>query len=145
MLDVDVMRDQVYTFARRLRNDEDIPAKRVCLVAVQKSASDAHTKHLNEAFVQRGAQACVSGEMEDRAAQGPCNCNKCCIKRSVTIPQVQFRKHRREGFVETADIRKEYQLVLKKRWLLREYHGRDLPFGYLTLPFGFKKLLKRRL
>jgi hypothetical protein len=148
MLNSEVMQDQVDMFAVRDQHieDEDIPlAKRICLVAVQKSKKDAHTKHLNKTFLLRGASACTSDEMVCEVVHGPCNCRKCSSKTSVTIPQVQFRKHRRDGYVETSDIRKEYKLVLQKRWLLREYHGCKLPFEYLTLPFGFKKLLKRPL
>jgi hypothetical protein len=143
LLDADSMRKQLDIFADRkhsIDHEDCVPAKRRCLVKLQKKETDEHTKQLNETFLLRGAQACVTDVTACMIVQGPCNCSTCCIKTSLTIPQAQFRKHRRDGFVETAAIRKEYQLVLRKRWLLREYHGRKLPFGHLTFPFGFVKL-----
>jgi hypothetical protein len=72
------------------------------------------------------------------SVHGPCNCEFCALKTSVTIPQVQFRKNRKEGFVETLDIRKQYQLVLNKRWLCVRHNDIDLPYDLMTLPFGYK-------
>ena len=51
---------------------------------------------------------------QDVIAHGPCNCVVCANKTSVTVPEVQIRKNRRNGFIETADIYKEYQLVVNK-------------------------------
>jgi hypothetical protein len=69
---------------------------------------------------------------------GACNCEDCAPKTSVPILQVVFNKNRKDGFVETADIRKQYQLVLNKRWLCMKKNNIELPYGYMTLPFGFK-------
>jgi hypothetical protein len=138
MLSNDVMLDQVVQFSSRKRpceEEEPIAAKRPCLVAQQRKAVHAHTKVLSDTYCRLGAQACLNLTMTDVVASGPCNCSTCSLKTSVTVPQGQFRKHRQAGFVETADIRKEYQLVLNKRWLLRDYG--QLPLGYKTLPFGY--------
>jgi hypothetical protein len=148
LLDARVLQNQVEIFTSRSRSDEVEgcpPAKRQCLVSVQKKGNDARTRHINDIFLQHGAQSCVADVPEQSIPHGACNCRVCSTKTSVTVPQVRFRKHRREGYVETADVRKEYQLVLNKRWLLREYHGRALPFRHLTLPFGFVKLTKKSL
>ena len=64
--------------------------------------------------MESGVATCLTLK-QDAVAHGPCNCVACANKPSVTVPQVQFRKNRRDGFVETADIYKEYQLVLNKR------------------------------
>jgi hypothetical protein len=144
MLSNDVMLDQVVQFSCRKRPSADEPnvdepkgAKRPCLVSLQRKAAHAHTRVLSNTFDRLGAEACMDVPMTDGVTSGPCDCNSCVHKTCVTVPQGQFRKHRREGFVETADIRKEYQLVLNKRWLLRAYGGKQLPLGYKTLPFGY--------
>jgi hypothetical protein len=72
------------------------------------------------------------------AEQGPCNCRKCTTPTSVAMNQVQFVKNRKEGYVETRDIRKQYQLVFNKRWLCARHNDTDMPFGTMTLPFGYK-------
>ena len=70
---------------------------------------------------------------QDVIAHGLCNCVMCANKTSVTVSQVQFCKNRHDGFIETADIYKEYQLVVNKRWLSC---SDDSPFG-LMLPYGY--------
>lgn len=139
MLTGDVMRDQVESFATRRRpgGAEPPAAKRPCLATAQRKAAVSQTRLLNETYLQQGAPACMELRQADGTEDGPCNCGTCRLKTSVTVPQGQFRKFRREGFVQTADIRKEYQLVLNKRWLLQSYGGRELPLAFKTLPFGF--------
>lgn len=141
LIDEKTMLEQVNIFSSlKRKNTESIgnnSNKRPCMVQHHKKVKYASTTRANTLFVQQGVQACFAQEAEELPHQGPCNCACCSSKTSVTIPQVQFRKHRREGIVETADIQKEYRLVLNKRWLLREFRGTRLPFKYVTLPFGY--------
>ena len=78
-------------------------------------------------------QTCLTLK-QDVIAHGPCNCVMCANKTSVTVPQVQFCKNRRDRFIETANIYKEYRLVLNKRWLS---HLDDSLFGLMMLPYGY--------
>ena len=130
----------VYASKRSHADDSAGPAKRACLLTAQKKAADEHRDRLNEAYAEQGAQAVMSMDMSVCVENGPCTCGKRVAKTSLTVPQVQFRKHKREGFVETVNIQKEYRIVLNKRWLLREHEGQKLPFQLMTLPFGAKKL-----
>ena len=84
------------------------PAKRVCLVEQQKKATRHYNESLSGTFVESGVATCLTKKQDD-VASGPCNCVVCANKTSVTVPQVQFHKNRRDGFIETADIYKEYQ------------------------------------
>ena len=89
------------------------PAKRVCLVEQKKKAVIHYNEALSKTFVESGvATTCLTKKQD---IHGPCNCVACINKPSVTVPQVQFRKHRREGFIETVDIFKEHQLIMNKR------------------------------
>lgn len=133
MIDASVLKSQVDIFTSRKRPREEafnLPAKRNCLVAQQKKAEIIHRAHLNKVFIEQGAEACLNSDMSKGTINGACNCRECVNKTSVTVPQVQFRKFRRDGYVETADIRKEYQIRLNKRWLPED--------TFLTLPFGYK-------
>jgi hypothetical protein len=143
MLSPDVMLNQVSIFASNLKRPADFDckpeAKRPCLDKAQKCSMVNHNRHLNMEFVSNGADACLKMESQPPSAVcGPCNCQPCVSKTSVTVAQVCFRKHQCEGYVETLDVRKEYKLVLNKRWLIREHEGCELPLDYLTLPFGYK-------
>ena len=109
------------------------PAKQACLVEQQKKAKRHYNKALSGTFVESDVATCLILK-KDVIAHGPCNCMVCDNKTSVTVPQVQFRKNRRDGFIETADIYKEYQLVVNKRWLSC---SADSPFGLMTLPYGY--------
>ena len=124
------MKQQVNLFSSK-RTAEPLqkpPSKRPCLVSNQRNTSVAYVTALNEAYNNSGIAGCSnikSAEVE----QGPCNCQACSSKQSLTVQQVQFRKVKKHGFIETANIRKEYQLVLNKRWLPRS--------GTMTFPFGY--------
>ena len=109
------------------------PAKRACLVEQQKKTTRHYNEALSGTFVESGIATCLTLK-QDVIAHGPCNCVVCANKTSVTVPQVQFRKNRRDGFIETADIYKEYQLVVNKRWLSC---SDESPFGLMTLPYGY--------
>jgi G:T-mismatch repair DNA endonuclease (very short patch repair protein) len=137
LLTPDVMLEQVKNFSSRKRKCDDVEepcAKRPCLLNDQKKALVAQNKRLNDLYIKDGPDACMDSTCS--VPSGPCNCTLCATKTSITVPQVQFKKNRRDGFVQTADTKKEYQLVLNKRWLWRELH--TLPLGYFTLPFGFQ-------
>ena len=101
-------------------------------------ATEKAMRHYNEAlsgiFMESDVATCLTLKHCDAIAHGPCNCVVCANKTSVTVPQVQFRKNRRDGFIETADIYKEYQLVVNKRWLSC---SDESPFGLMTLPYGY--------
>jgi hypothetical protein len=140
LLTPEVMLDQVSLFASKRKSEEkDQPAaKKRCLVSAQRKVQVMQNKQLNEVYLKNGAAACMDVEGE-KTVSGPCNCQACASKNSITIPQVRFRKHRGGGYVETSDIHKEYQLVLNKRWLFREFNGLCMPTDYYTYPFGFKR------
>ena len=134
LVTVQEMNAQVERFAKRkARPLVGGPAKRACLVEQQKKATRHYNEALSGTFVESGVATCLTLK-QDVIAHGPCNCMVCVNKTSVTVPQVQFRKNRRNGFIETADIYKEYQLVVNKRWLS---HSDDSPFGLMTLPYGY--------
>ena len=119
LVTVKEMNTQVERFVKRKASPlVGGPAKRACLMEHQKKATRHHNKVLSATFVESGVTTCLTLKQEG-IASGPCNCVACVNKTSVTVPQVQFHKNRREGFIETADIYKEYQLVVNKRWLLR--------------------------
>ena len=129
------MNSQVCRFAKR-KADPLLggSAKRMCLVEQQKKATKHYNEVLSKTFVESGVSTCLLLE-PDSVVCGPCNCVARISKLSVTVPQVQFRKNRHDGFIEIADIYKEYQLVMNKRWVLRTS---DSSFGLMTLPFGYK-------
>jgi hypothetical protein len=140
MIDQSVMNHQVQIFGSKrpatLEQAKPV-AKKPCLVKTQKKCATQNLNQLNSIYVSNGAKSCLETDMAAPVSEGPCNCKTCVEKHSVTVAQVCFRKHQSEGYVETQDVRKEYQLVLNKRWLLRESADSVLPLRYLTLPFGF--------
>ena len=83
-------------------------AKQTCLVEQQKKAMRHYNEALSGTFVESGVATCLTLK-QDVIAHSPRNCVVCANKTSVTVPQVQFRKNRRDGFIETADIYKEYR------------------------------------
>ena len=97
------------------------PAKGACIVEHQKKATRHYNEVLSQTFVESGVATCLT-LTQDAIAYGLYNCVVCVNKTSATMPQVL------NGFVEIADIYKEYQLVLKKRWL-----PKDSPFGMMML------------
>ena len=134
LVTVQEMNAQVERFAKRkARPLVGGPAKRACLVEQQKKTTRHYNEALSGTFVESGIATCLTLK-QDVIAHGPCNCVVCANKTSVTVPQVQFRKNRRDGFIETADIYKEYQLVVNKRWLSC---SDESPFGLMTLPYGY--------
>ena len=104
------------------------PPKRQCLVDVRKKATAAFNRELNATYASEGAAACVNMHMDAQTC-GPCNCVACSQKTSVTVPQVRFGKNKKDGFVETSTLYKEYRLVVHKRWA-RPGETKTWPFGY---------------
>jgi hypothetical protein len=105
------------------------------LFVEQKNALVLFNKKIKNVYEQSCFSDCQNMEMEP-ITNGPCNCFKCCTATSVTVPQVQFRKCRRDGYIETAHIYKEFRLVVNKRKLVRAVGSSVLPFGNMTLPMG---------
>ena len=134
LVTVQEMNGQVEIFAKRkARPLVGGPAKRACLVEQQKKATRHYNEALSGTFVESDVATCLTLK-QDVIAHSPCNCVVCTNKTSVTVPQVQFCKNRHDGFIEMANIYKEYQLVVNKRWLS---HSDDSPFGLMTLPYGY--------
>ena len=134
LVTVHEMNAQVERFAKRkARPLVGGPAKRACLVEQQKKATRHYNEALSGIFVESDVATCLTLK-QDVIAHGPCNCVVCANKTSVTVPQVQFCKNRHNGFIEMAEICKEYQLVVNKRWLSR---SDDSPFGLMMLPYGY--------
>ena len=131
LVTVGEMNAQVERFAKRKVRLLVGPAKRVCLVEQQKKAARHYNESLSGTFVESGVATCLT-KKQDVIAHGPCNYVMCAKKTSVTVPQVQVCKNRCDGFIEMADIFKEYWLVVNKRWLS---HSDD--FGLMTLPYGY--------
>ena len=131
---VQEMNAQVERFTKRkARPLVGGPAKRTCLVEQQKKATRHYNEALSGTFVESDVASCLTLK-QDVTAHGLCNCVMCANKTNVTVSQVQFRKNRRDRFIETANIYKEYQLVVNKRWLSR---SDDSPFGLMTSPYGY--------
>lgn len=139
LIDNRTMVDQVHTFAtlKRVRENDNvlIPAKRVCLADEQRKMAHAFNVKLNSAYLNHDANVALDLKTEIEPLHGPCNCRKCAS--TVQVQQIQFRKSRRDGYVETVELSKEYRLVLNKRWLSREFRGKKLPFAFMTFPFGY--------
>lgn len=112
------------------------PAKRRCLVSLHKTAHAKQTQELNLLYNSAGSQACLDRPPPDQIEEGPCVCSKCTSGAGISIPQLQFTRNRKGGYVVTREICKDYRLVMSKRWLCREHRGRSLPFETVTLPFG---------
>jgi G:T-mismatch repair DNA endonuclease (very short patch repair protein) len=130
LVNLEAMNNQVELKRRGCLEGADIQSsKRLCLVHRQKARAALTHCQLNALYEDEGFAACTTFE-HVAIEQGACNCAACSSKHSVTVPQVRFFKNRRGGFVQTEQIRKQYQLVLNKRFLPAA--------GYLTLPFGFK-------
>ena len=91
------------------------PPKRQCLVDARKKAAATFNRDLNALYVSEGAAACVRMHLDAQTC-GSCNCVACSGKTSVTVPQVRFGKNKKDGFVETSTLYKEYRLVMHKRW-----------------------------
>jgi hypothetical protein len=139
LIDNRTMVDQVRAFAtlKRVRENDNvsIPAKRVCLAEEQRKMAHVFNAELNNAYANHGASVALEIKTENEPLHGPCNCCKCV--NTVQVQQIQFRKNRRDGYVETVELSKEYRLVLNKRWLVHEFRGKKLPFFFLTFPFGY--------
>jgi hypothetical protein len=105
-------------------------------VSLHKTAQVKQTRDLNSLYISDGAQACMDRPPPEEIEEGPCGCWKCSSNIGISIPQLQFTRDRKGGFVVTREICKEYRLVMSKRWLCREYQGRTLPFQTYTFPFG---------
>jgi len=130
----EVMEKQVSKTMKRCGNFTDAPPpKKICLSVEQNTVSVENTKTLNKLYVSAGVKPSLSFRAEN-IISGPCNCVAC--KTKIFVPQTQFKKHRREGFIETVGIVKEYRLVLNKRWLVPAHPNSIIPT--LTLPFGFR-------
>ena len=126
-----VMDAQVETYIHKRRAEPMIgaPPKRQCLVDARKKAAVAFNRELNALYTLEGAAACVGMQL-DAQTSGPCNCVGCSTRTSVTVPQVRFGKNKRDGFVETSTLYKEYRLVMHKRWAR--------PGETITWPFGYR-------
>ena len=106
LVTVQEMNAQVERFAKRkARPLVGGLAKRACLVEQQKKAMRHYNEALSGTFVESDVASCLTLK-QDVIAHGPCNCVVCANKTSVTVSHVQFRKNRRNGFIETADIYK---------------------------------------
>lgn len=127
---------KVGLFCRLEAEDGHRPAKRRCLVTLHKTAQVKQTQELDSLYNSEGVQACLERPPPDRIEEGPCGCLKCTSSVGISIPQLQFTRNRRGGYVVTREICKEYRLVMSKRWLCREHRGRSFPFATVTLPFG---------
>ena len=125
---MDAQLDQ-YTRKRPAELVVGAPPKRECLVAARRKVATNFNRQLNTTYIEEGAAACKGMQMEAQI-YGPCHCVACCGKTSVTVPQVRFVKQRRDGFVETSNLYKEYRAVINKRWAF--------PNETKTWPFGFK-------
>ena len=106
---------QVMQFVAKRRTEpmEGAPPKRQCLAVAQRRSATAFNQALNETLDSQGVEACLSMEPEG-CIYGPCNCDRCSSKTSVTVPQVRFEKKQRDGFIQTCALFKEYRLVLNK-------------------------------
>jgi G:T-mismatch repair DNA endonuclease (very short patch repair protein) len=133
LVNLDAMNCQVGLKRKGCLDGAKIPStKRLCLAHRQRVNVAATNDRLNTLYEDQNFAACAAFE-HAAIEQGPCNCVACNSRQSVTVPQVRFFKNRRGGFVQTEQIRKQYQLVLRKRWLPAT--------GFLTLPFGFEEVL----
>jgi hypothetical protein len=130
----EVMEKQVSTTMKRCINFTDAPPppKKICLAEERNTVNVENTKTLNQLYASTGIKPCLTFNFENIVC-GPCNCAAC--KSKILVPQIQFKKHRREGFIETVQIVKEYRLVINKRWIVPD--SANTPIPTLTLPFGF--------